>query len=469
MKSFLTTGISGLNTLLNGGYPESSSILLEGPPGSGKTTVGVQFLMDGAKQNQPGVYLSFEESPEQIYSNMEAFGWNLREYEEKGLLRIVGVTPEIFYDDLLSTEGIFEHLVEDIGCKRLVLDSLSLLKYLFNEDVMKCRNRIYTFRNILRKKNITALIINEENKTETFEQYVFDGVIKLSHKRLLDDYLQRTLEITKMRGTSFLQGEHIYRFMTGGIHLILKNRMVKNALRTDNIIPTGVPDLDNMLEGGIPKGEVFTLDIDSKSNHKLIVIALIASQLRNNGKVFLQLPDDISYNELALVLEKYNFDLYSLLKERVLVIMDQFNRMIQTEMEPFVVKVDELNEEEYMDYIKDTLFHCLLEQKKINDNWIIIYDINSSLNLRGEKFVKSMLPVVTSLTRSLELTSIRICNTSEIKREIGELTYRKSTGVFKMWSDEKYQYIKLAKSPHGHTTQPYIIEPSNKTPFFVLV
>jgi len=465
----INSGVTGLDFILNKGLPLYSSVLLEGAPGTGKTTLGIQFLVEGAKDNQPGIYLSFEEFPSQIHQDMKPFGWNLKKYEEDGLIRIIGMSPEVLVKDILNPDGMFERLLNDICCKRLVLDSLSILKYLISDEY-ELRNSIYILRNILRKKGITSLIIIEENNNNQFEQYVFDGVIKLEKTMLLDDIPQRTLEVLKMRGSNYSQGKHTYRLDKTGVYLVPMNRNIRNTPFIDaEIIPTNVKDLDLMLGGGIPKGEVFLLDVDSKSNYKYILISILVNQIKRGDKVFILIPDDISITLLTKFFEQYDLDLFKLIKAQDLIIIDQFDRMNDEELSPFIIKISKLTNDEFGDYIQSILYKLLLEKKNKGEQWLVIYDMNAALHIRGEKYIQQILPLVTAITRSLEFTSIRICNTREASTIISELIKRKSTGIIKVWSDSKYQYIKLEKSPEGTTSRPYIIEEINTEPFFKFV
>ncbi|MBE4906938.1 hypothetical protein IMZ08_02550 [Bacillus luteolus] len=466
----IKSGVKGLDFILQGGIPLHSSVLLEGSPGTGKTTLGIQFLVEGAKNNEPGIYLSFEEFPSQIYQDMKPFGWNLDQYEDNKLIRVIGISPETIVKDMLNPDGLFEKLINELGCKRLVLDSLSVINYLIRDEY-ELRSSVYTFRNILRKKGITSLIITEENDNNCFEHYIFDGVIKLRKTDILEGVPQRTIEILKMRGADFIQGSHTYRLTNNeGVYLVPMNRNIRNIplVGTENI-PTGVKGIDMILGGGIPKGEIYLIDVDSHSNYKYILIALMVNQLKRGDKVFVLLPDDLTISLLSSFFEQYGLQLYNLIKKQDLLIIDQFNRITDKELHPYILKVDELSNEEFSNFIQKNIRNILLERKNKGENWLIIYDMNAALHLRGEQYIKNILPLVTSITRGLEFTSIRICNTRETSTVTSEQIKRKSTGIIKIWSDSKYQYVKVDKSPNGFTSRPYIMEEIEEQPYFKFV
>ena len=104
MKQALT-GIVGLDKVLNGGFTQGSTIIVEGEPGTGKTTLGVQFLYNGATQlGEAGIYITFEELPDQIYKDMLRFGWDLQELERQNLIRVICISPKLFLEQFLEPQ-----------------------------------------------------------------------------------------------------------------------------------------------------------------------------------------------------------------------------------------------------------------------------------------------------------------------------------------------------------------------------
>src|SRR5690606_21329073 len=98
----VSTGIAGLDKILDGGMPKGTAVILEGPPGTGKTTIGIQFLYEGIiRDNETGIFITFEEFPDQIYKDMKSFGWDLRDLERKNKLRIIGLSPDILVEQMM--------------------------------------------------------------------------------------------------------------------------------------------------------------------------------------------------------------------------------------------------------------------------------------------------------------------------------------------------------------------------------
>lgn len=135
LKEILQTGIKGLDNILNGGIPKGNGVIIKGTPGTGKTTIGIQFLYHGAMNGEPGLYITFEELPEQIYSDMENYSFNLAKLEADNLFRIIILSPEVLLEEMLQPSGLFEEMVKAINCQRIVIDSLSLFRYFEQDDL----------------------------------------------------------------------------------------------------------------------------------------------------------------------------------------------------------------------------------------------------------------------------------------------------------------------------------------------
>ncbi|OYT54256.1 MAG: hypothetical protein B6U72_03600, partial [Candidatus Altiarchaeales archaeon ex4484_2] len=123
MVERVKTGVDGLDGLVDGGFPEGSCVLVSGSPGTGKTIFGLQFLVEGALNDEPGIYVTFEESREAVISQCQGFGWDLEKFEGENKIRINSVDPMT----LKQTLEKVEKEKEEINARRLVLDSLTTI------------------------------------------------------------------------------------------------------------------------------------------------------------------------------------------------------------------------------------------------------------------------------------------------------------------------------------------------------
>ncbi|MFB4167731.1 ATPase domain-containing protein [Virgibacillus sp. JSM 102003] len=218
MRQKTASGIPGLDNVLFGGLPQGNTTIVEGGPGTGKTTLGIQFLLEGIKKhNEPGIFITFEEFPDQIYEDMNLFDWDLRKLEKENKLRVIGLSPEVLMHQMVKPDGLFEEMIKEIGSKRIVIDSISLLKYLNGNE----RKNFCTLRNVLRKHGLTSILLQEQSGltsgTASVEHFVFDGYIRLAMKARFHTLRKRTIEVLKMRGTRITEGEHRYRILDNGL------------------------------------------------------------------------------------------------------------------------------------------------------------------------------------------------------------------------------------------------------------
>ncbi|HHN93889.1 MAG TPA: hypothetical protein ENK17_03900, partial [Anaerolineae bacterium] len=137
------TGIPGLDEMLRGGFLPQTANLVEGAPGTGKTTLGMQFIYHGITAcDEPGLILTFEEFPQQYYNDAANFGWDFRRLEREGKLRVMMTSPEVSRADLEQVGGRLERLVRRMGAKRVLVDSLSHFERL-SEDPAEMRAIVY--------------------------------------------------------------------------------------------------------------------------------------------------------------------------------------------------------------------------------------------------------------------------------------------------------------------------------------
>lgn len=199
------TGINGLDEVMGGGFEEDSINIVCGGPGSGKSIFALQFLVNGAeKYNEPGIYITFEESKNKIIKHMKEFGWDLKELEKKGKLEIIEYTPEHVKKLLTEGGGEVDLAVEKIKARRIVIDSLTAFALLFKDELARMEAFLDLFK-LIQKWECTALLISEEEQdvekhhASTIE-FEVDGIVLLYNLRK-DDVRKRALEILKLRGT----------------------------------------------------------------------------------------------------------------------------------------------------------------------------------------------------------------------------------------------------------------------------
>jgi len=205
------TGIPGLDEMLGGGFLPLSANLVEGAPGTGKSTLGMQFIYQGAAVfGQPGLILTFEEFPEQYYRDAAAFGWDLRRLEREDRLRVVMSSPEVSLAEMERVGGHIEHLVREIGVQRILVDSLSHFERVAAREGVpgtRLRDVVYTFINGLKREGLTAVLTREsdvwlgeaEDASDTLG-FVVDTYMLLRYVEI-ESAVRKALLVLKMRGS----------------------------------------------------------------------------------------------------------------------------------------------------------------------------------------------------------------------------------------------------------------------------
>jgi KaiC/GvpD/RAD55 family RecA-like ATPase len=222
MRKKIPTGIPGFDELIGGGFPEGSTTVVSGPPGIGKSSLAMQYIYNGVKDfNDPGLYLTIEDTVDDIEEYAAGFGWTLRQYEEDGKIRILG--REIFERtdvDLGIDFGIMRDIMNDIGARRVVLDSITLFSYLFKDETSR-RLHLLRFLELMKRDRCTVFMTAElpENFLRMrFEQehFLADGLIILFWSRYKAN-TERCLWVVKIRGSKINSDIRPFKITSEGV------------------------------------------------------------------------------------------------------------------------------------------------------------------------------------------------------------------------------------------------------------
>jgi circadian clock protein KaiC len=257
------TGVKGLDEVTGGGLPRGRPTLIAGGAGSGKTLLGVEFLVHGALDyGEPGVLLAFEESDADLTANVASLGYDLHQMKEDGLLVIDAfrLDPAEFVETgAYDLDGLFIRLalaVDAIGAKRVVLDSIEVLFSALN-DTATVRSELGRLFRWLKDRGLTAVVTGEKGEgtitRQGIEEYVSDCVITLDH-RVHEQISTRRLRVVKYRGS--LHGTNEFPFLiTGrGIVVLPVTSAHLDHDASSERVATGVSRLDHMLGGGVFRG-----------------------------------------------------------------------------------------------------------------------------------------------------------------------------------------------------------------------
>lgn len=219
------TGIEGLDAMLNGGFLPESMVLVRGAPGTGKTSLALQFLIHGAtKRNEPGLFISFEEFPESLYRDADSLGWDLHGLEASGKIRMLFTSPEVFLASLSPPNSQLNQLIRNANIRRLVLDSASHFDRL-SSDNQELRQIYTSVANGLRREMITAMLLGEEGRSDYRQvfkgglSFVVDTIILMRYVEI-ESAMQRAILVLKMRGSNHAKEIRRYEIGSDGLTVL---------------------------------------------------------------------------------------------------------------------------------------------------------------------------------------------------------------------------------------------------------
>ncbi len=263
----VATGIQGFDEITGGGLPRGRTTLLEGGPGSGKTMFALQFLVNGAKDNEePGIFVAFEEAPSRIIGNFKAFDWKLAELQKHSLYfmdaRVSLDTVHSGEFDLSGMLAALDAKAKEMGAKRIVFDALDIvLAHL--PDFASRRREIFRLHEWLLSHELTGLITAKAagDGTSTdhpealgFMQFMVDCSVVLNHRVMLG-VSQRNLRVRKYRGSGFDENESPFVVGKSGFDVAIARTLGRTETKVSNErVSSGIERLDTMLDGGYYRG-----------------------------------------------------------------------------------------------------------------------------------------------------------------------------------------------------------------------
>ncbi|MGA8664646.1 MAG: ATPase domain-containing protein [Thermoplasmata archaeon] len=219
----VATGVAGLDEMLGGGFPAGSVVLVTGLPGTGKTCLGLQFLLAGVAHGEKGVFLSLEEDVPQLVETAHQFRWPVEAAIASGALKIVRLDPKETRQSLHRIQGELGKELEAMGANRIVVDSVSLLNML-SDDEPNRRGTLFALAAACRAAGATTLLTAEadpqhpEVSRDGLSEYVSDGVLMLGYRTGADGHrVGLALRILKMRRTPHVRTVQPYAITSSGI------------------------------------------------------------------------------------------------------------------------------------------------------------------------------------------------------------------------------------------------------------
>ena len=260
----VATGVAGFDEVLRGGLPENRVYLIEGDPGTGKTTLAIQFLLEGARRGERGLYVALSENRSELESVAVSHGWSLDGidiYELSTPQESLEVESQytLFHPAEVELGETIKTVLEEVRRvkpRRIVFDSLSEMRLLAGEP-LRYRRQILALKQFFSGKQCTVLLIDDRavTSTELQVQSICHGVVKLDDVAFEFGPVRRRLHVQKLRGVDFASGYHDFVIRTGGLQVYPRLEPIDfKPERERHLVPSGLRELDDLLGGGLERG-----------------------------------------------------------------------------------------------------------------------------------------------------------------------------------------------------------------------
>lgn len=287
------TGIAGLDHILDGGFPRRRLFLVRGRPGTGKTTLGLQFLLEGLRHGESGLYITLSETREELELVAGSHGWRLDGIE---LVDLSAVESQLKPDaqttllhpselELARTAQVLQSVIDEQRPHRIVFDSLAELR-LMAQNPLRYRRQILALKTFLAAHHATVLMLDDQMDSNDHQlESIAHGVVDLDYVRPDFGAERRRVSIAKLRGVGFVGGYHDYQIRTGGIEIF--PRLIAAEHRGDPVSGfqrSGVAALDELLHGGLERGTSTLLMGPAGSGKSSVAAQYAVHSAREGGR-----------------------------------------------------------------------------------------------------------------------------------------------------------------------------------------
>ncbi len=344
------TFIPGLDEILSGGFPRGGTTVINGDAGSGKTIFGLEFIYRGALAGEPGIFICFEETPEQIRKNAATLGWDLPTLEKNKMIFLHdgAIKPETIISGSFSLRGLLASIAgkkEEIKAKRIVIDALDVVLR-FYDSPMAARSEMHLLNNWLNDENMTAVLtIRPSKNPETqiygeFFESMSDCVIKID-ARVVEQITTRRLRVIKFRGSDFHRNEYPFVITSTGLFTAPISMVGLKHKPLGKKISTGNKELDRILCGGYRKGSCILI-AGEPGTGKTIMASEFVDYVCRNGESVLYIGFEESEDSAVTNLKSAGINLQPHIKANKLVFLTNYPEAMGAE-EHYIRAVKKIN------------------------------------------------------------------------------------------------------------------------------
>ena len=292
-SDLVSVGIPGLDNVLLGGIPADRVYLIEGDPGAGKTTLALQYLLEGRRRGEQCLYVTLSETADELRAVAQSHGWkldgiHLTELATAEASLTADAENTMFYPSEVELSQVTERLLHDVETmrpSRVVLDSLSELRMLA-QNALRYRRQILALKQFFVGRRCTVLLLDDRSADahDIQVQSIVHGVVSLELRTPDYGVMQRRLQIVKMRGRAYRPGYHDFVIVTGGLRIFPRLVAAEHSLTFEpSFVSSGLKELDALMGGGIDRG-TSTLIIGPAGAGKSTFATQYATEIARNGE-----------------------------------------------------------------------------------------------------------------------------------------------------------------------------------------
>ncbi|QIO24168.1 ATPase domain-containing protein [Haloarcula sp. JP-L23] len=469
----VSTGSPTLDAMLDGGYPEQRATLLTGTPGTGKSTLAMQFLQDGLENGETCLFISTEQTVDELRDAFAPFAFTL-DHDQLTITSLHARTGQTFESDeptlVLETfddrevigDGISAAFTSDriqqgleryAPCDRVVLDSVSGLQPMAqNRDVYRrgVLDLIQLFTdNFGATTVLTAEYVGPSPREQTVEaiggdntvQYNVYGVIRLWREQKRGE-LRRFIDVMKMRGVNHDTRKYEITFAEQGVDIIPRQRALPHGMADRDRLSTGVPELNTLLDGGFFRGESVLLEHDSRANLEAFFFAVLNQALAENMGIVVVPRVDTPPEAIDTLLgrEPIRRDTLELLQTDQLFVLDALGAWKDRH------NVFNLQRED--DGIRDLLE--TIRDRATTDGLLLLLNTEAKVHTLGEEESRRTRYWLQSQMLEASDLLVDIHNPNLMAADLAEFYTDAATQVLETWLDDTgLQYVQLKKAPSG--------------------
>ena len=402
-------GLVGFESISPTGIPRRNLVVVEGAPGSGKTTLALQYIVQGIlKFKEAGVFVTFEHSPEKLRRDARSFGWDLQALEERQMLKIIYTSPEVLLNELNHQDNALRKEIEELSAKRIAIDGLAPLR-MFSERQGQdsFRVNLHLLGELLLQQSAHAVITSEGQDKLTYsdEHFIADSIIHLGCTRDRKGLTRRFIELVKSRGHDFVKGRHAIEIEEDeGVRVYPRAEAIAARLQLPagnrGNIPCGVEGLSELFGGDLIEGSI-TLAVGITGTGKTSVAATFIAENLKKSRKCAYLTLDEPKEQVLLNNKTIGIDFQPYIEKDQLKLI--YENPLEIEPDIHFARIKDLVENEGIDCFVIDSISC--------------YD--DELGIRAESFTKALSALFKShrVTAFLTLESQEMIGISQISRD----------------------------------------------------